>query len=137
MTDVLTRSQRSYCMSKIRGKNTEPELRLRRELWHRGLRYRLHYRLLGKPDLVFLGPKVVVFIDGCFWHKCPDHFRWPTSRPEFWREKIGANVMRDQRVTKALNEEGWKVLRFWEHQIQGDLRTVVEEIYGVVAPRRR
>lgn len=124
-------------MSRIRGRDTTPELRLRRELWHRGLRYRLHYELPGRPDLVFVGPRVTVFIDGCFWHMCPEHFRWPASRPEFWRKKIQANVARDQRVNAELEEAGWKVLRFWEHEVRNNTSSVADSVYAVVERRKR
>jgi DNA mismatch endonuclease, patch repair protein len=131
MTDVLTEEQRRLNMSRIRARDTVPELRLRRALFKKGVRgYRLSYDLLGKPDLVFIRKKVAVFIDGCFWHKCPDHFVRPETRTEFWMNKIDGNVRRDDSVNVKLKEAGWRVLRFWEHEIRENPEKVVLTIAG-------
>ncbi len=112
---VMTRSEQ---MSRIGPKDTAPELLLRSELWRRGYRYRLHHRVLGcRPDLVFVGARVVVFVDGCFWHGCPDDYSRPGTRQEFWAEKLRTNVARDSRQTLVLEEAGWRVIRVWEHQV--------------------
>lgn len=126
--DVMTPTQRSVCMSRIRGKNTKPELLLRRALWGRGARYRLHYKLSGRPDIVFVGKRIVVFVDGCFWHGCPEHGSSPKTNADFWRNKIHGNMERDARITEKLRMEGWTVLRFWEHEVHGDLEGVVSKI---------
>jgi DNA mismatch endonuclease (patch repair protein) len=119
MTDVLTEEQRSFNMSRIRARDTGPELRLRKALFKAGVRgYRLRYRLMGKPDLVFIRKRLAVFIDGCFWHKCPVHFVRPETRTGFWMNKIEGNVARDENVNAKLKEAGWRVLRFWEHEIR-------------------
>ncbi|GAG33124.1 unnamed protein product, partial [marine sediment metagenome] len=103
MTDVHTPEQRKYNMSQIRGKNTKPEVKLRKYLFSKGIRgYRLYYKLLGKPDLVFTKQKIVVFVDGCFWHKCPKCFIQPENNKEFWKKKIKGNVERDKKVNKLL-----------------------------------
>ena len=129
MTDVLTPEQRKRNMSRIRGKNTSPEMKLRKMLWESGLRgYRVHYKLPGKPDIVFTRKKVVVFVDGCFWHKCPVCFRPPETNAEFWNEKLQKNVERDLRVTQELETLGWVVLRFWEHEIKKTPEDVVKRI---------
>ena len=129
MTDVLTPEQRKRNMSRIRGKNTSPELKLRKMLWESGIRgYRVHYKLPGKPDIVFTRKKVVVFVDGCFWHKCPVCFRPPETNAEFWNEKLQKNVERDLRVTQELETLGWVVLRFWEHEIKKTPEDVVKRI---------
>jgi len=133
MTDVLTEEQRRLNMSRIRGKNTGPELKLRKLLWASGVRgYRIHYNLPGKPDIVFTKKKIVIFIDGCFWHKCPICFQEPGTRNEFWMKKINANVKRDEGNVQKLNNEGWTVLRFWEHEVRKDpekvLRIILEFI---------
>ena len=129
MTDVLTPEQRKRNMSRIRGKNTSPELKLRTMRWESGIRgYRVHYKLLGKPDIVFTRKKVVVFVDGCFWHKCPVCFRPPETNAEFWNEKLQKNVERDLRVTQELETLGWVVLRFWEHEIKKTPEDVVKRI---------
>lgn len=129
MTDVLTPEQRKRNMSRIRGKNTSPELKLRKMLWESGIRgYRVHYKLPGKPDIVFTRKKVVVFVDGCFWHKCPVCFRPPETNAEFWDEKLQKNVERDLKVTKELEDLGWTVLRFWEHEVKKTPEDVVARI---------
>jgi len=117
MPDVLTKEQRSYNMSRIRGKNTQAELNLRRLLRLKGLTgYRLHYKLPGKPDIVFTRKKVAIFIDGCFWHKCPLHFTEPQTNRVFWMKKINVNVRRDVETNRKLVKDGWTVLRFWEYE---------------------
>lgn len=118
MADVLTTRQRSYCMSRIKGKDTQPEIILRKALSSAGLKgYRLHSKLPGKPDIVFLKKRIAIFIDGCFWHKCPSCFVKPGTNKKFWKEKIDSNVKRDKTVTAELRGSGWKVLRIWEHEL--------------------
>lgn len=129
MPDVLTPTQRKYNMSRIRGKNTGPEVKLRKLLWSQGIRgYRLHYNLPGKPDIVFTRKKIAIFIDGCFWHKCPRCFQEPETRKEFWMKKIECNIKRDQKNTKELQDKGWTVLRFWEHDIRKTPDDVLRKI---------
>lgn len=128
-------------MSRIRGTDTGPEMRLRRRLWADGFRYRLQYKTPGgKPDLAFPGPQVAVFVDGCFWHGCPEHYVRPRNRPDFWSQKLRENLSRDRRQTAALETAGWNVCRFWEHQVWVDLDAVVETIQSAlsseVAPPR-
>lgn len=129
MTDVLTPAQRKFNMSRIRGKDTGPEVKIRKMLFVRGIRgYRIHYTLPGKPDIVFVRKKIAVFIDGCFWHKCPFCFQEPETRKEFWMKKIGSNVERDKKNTRQLTEDGWTVLRFWEHEVRKEPENVVRRI---------
>lgn len=121
MADVLTPQQRKLNMSRIRGRDTKPEMLIRRGLHARGLRYRLQDRSLpGRPDLVFPKYRVVVLVHGCFWHghNCP-LFRLPATRTEFWTEKIRANQSRDQRSYKALKAQGWRILIIWECSLKG------------------
>ena len=115
-------------MSRIRGKDTKPELIFRKALWSAGLRYRLKSKLPGRPDLVFPGRKVAVFVDGCFWHQCPEHFQWPKNRPNFWKKKITRTVERDKEVTDQLKKMGWKVLRVWEHELGNNLGEAVKRV---------
>lgn len=110
---------RSWNMSRIRGKNTKPELIVRRLLHAEGFRYRLHAAdLPGRPDIVFRSRKKVIFVHGCFWHQhdgCRNAVM-PKTRTEFWSEKLGKNVSRDQSVLSQLREKGWKALIIWECQ---------------------
>jgi DNA mismatch endonuclease (patch repair protein) len=129
MTDVLTPAQRKLNMSRIRGKDTSPEIRIRKLLFSKCIRgYRVNYKLIGKPDIVFVKKKVAIFIDGCFWHKCPIHFQEPSTRKEFWLEKINRNVERDNLINLKLKEAGWEVIRIWEHKVREDPELVVREI---------
>lgn len=129
MTDVLTPAQRKQNMSRIHGKNTRPEIKIRKILRSKGIRgYRIHHNLPGKPDIVFIKKKIAIFVDGCFWHKCPVCFQEPETRKEFWMKKIGTNVERDLKNTRQLQEEGWTVLHFWEHEIRKTPDNIVEKI---------
>ncbi len=129
MVDVLTKKQRSYNMSMIKGKNTKPELIIRKLLSSNGIRgYRINYKLPGKPDIVFTKYKLAIFIDGCFWHKCPKCFIEPDKNKEFWKNKINGNVKRDKKVNRVLKKDGWKVLRFREHLLRKDPDQVYRRI---------
>jgi len=129
MTDVHTKKQRSYNMSKIKSKNTKYEIILRKKLWAEGIRnYRLHKKLPGTPDITFTNSKLVIFVDGCFWHKCPKCFKKPSTNINFWNKKINSNVERDKKVNRILKENGWKVLRFWEHDIKKDVNRCIRTI---------
>lgn len=108
-------------MAGIRGKNTRPELIVRRGLHALGFRFRLHDRTLpGQPDMVLPRWRAVIFVHGCFWHAhdCP-LFRWPGTRQDFWREKIGRNRERDAESEAALDRAGWRVLKIWECSMKG------------------
>lgn len=119
MADVLTKKQRSYCMSQIKGKDTQPEIILRKALLSAGLKgCRLHYKLPGKPDIVFPKKKITLFIDGCFWHKCPKCFIKPETNKSFWNKKIDSNVKRDGIVNSELKRKGWEIIRIWEHELR-------------------
>lgn len=127
---------RSEQMARIRGQDTAPEKRLRSMLWARGLRYRLHAKTpAGRPDIVFVGARTAIFIDGCFWHGCPIHYVRPRSRDEFWAQKLAANVERDRRQTLLLERGGWTVLRIWEHQVVEELEKVCSEIEDALRGR--
>ncbi len=119
---VLTRSEN---MSRIRGKNTKPEMTVRRALWKTGLRYRLHdKRLPGSPDLVFPGKRIVVFVHGCFWH-CHEgcrNFRIPKTRTEWWSAKLARNKARDTNVCAQLEAMGWAAIVIWECEVTNSKR---------------
>lgn len=115
-------------MAGIRGKDTRPEMIVRRGLHARGFRFRLHDRRLpGSPDLVFAGRRAAIFVHGCFWHghDCP-LFRLPTTRQEFWRAKIEGNMARDSAAETALVADGWRVLTIWECALKGRGRLPLE-----------
>ena len=121
MTDVVDPATRSQMMSGIRGKDTKPELLIRKALFRKGFRYKLHDKSLpGKPDLVFPKYNAVIFIHGCFWHGHDCHlFKWPSTRKEFWETKINRNKEVDTRNYKALKDDGWLILTIWECAIKG------------------
>lgn len=137
MVDVLSKSQRSYCMSRIRGKDTSPELMLRHAIWALGLRYRLNRRIgRRRVDLVFPGARVAVFVDGCFWHQCPLHGVMPKANRAFWKKKLDQNVKRDIATSEELKREGWFVIRFWEHEIDASVESCAQKVHRVVLTRR-
>ena len=117
MADVFTKKERSRVMSKVRSKDTRPEMAVRRLVHSSGYRYRLHRKdLPGKPDLVFPRHEKVIFVHGCFWHGhrgCPRAAR-PTSNMDFWNEKLDKNMERDRRNKQKLRRQGWEVLVIWE-----------------------
>lgn len=119
-------------MARIRSADTTPELRLRAILWAAGLRYRLRPRLPGTPDIAFLGPRVAVFVDGCFWHGCPEHYRAPATNPGYWAEKLRRNRNRDVDVDEKLSRLGWRVLRIWEHDVSDASEAKVQGIRGLL-----
>ena len=109
-------------MSRIKSSNTKLEKEFRKYIWSRNLRgYRIKTKILGKPDLYFPKQRIAVFIDGCFWHKCPDHFISPKSRNKYWDKKIENNAKRDKNVTFELNNQEIKTLRFWEHKLEDNI----------------
>ncbi len=128
MADIMTPEQRSRLMSRVRGRDTGLEMKLRKALWATGARYRLNLRLPGRPDICFPGAHVAVFVDGCFWHGCPVHGTWPATNPTFWRNKIENNIRRDRKVDSELRDSGWTVLRFWEHEVKADIPVVVSRV---------
>lgn len=138
MADVLSPEQRKLNMSRIRAKNTGPEVKLRKMLSAEGIRgYRIHYKLPGKPDIVFTKKKIVIFIDGCFWHKCPVCFKVPETRKDFWMKKIQSNIDRDKKVNEQLKDGGWTILRFWEHDIRKKPDAIVQKIAEMTGKSRK
>lgn len=136
MADVHTKEQRSFNMSKVRSTNTKPEVKLRKALFAKGFRYTLHNKKLpGKPDIVLRKYKIVIQVNGCFWHgheNCK-YFTIPETRTEFWREKITATVERDKINNQKLKDLGWYVITVWECELRSDkfektLLKIVEQI---------
>ena len=116
MTDVLTRKQRSFNMSRIKGKGTKPEIKIKDFLKSRKFIYQP--KTYGNPDFINFDNRIVIFIDGCFWHKCPKHFIRPASNILFWKNKINENARRDMEIKKNYLNSEWKVIRVWEHEIK-------------------
>lgn len=122
-------------MKRMGRKDTAPELALRHALTARRLRYRLHRRdLPGTPDIAFVGARVAVFVDGCFWHACPEHAVMPKANREWWKEKLDANRARDARKDRALVDAGWLPVHVWEHE---DPDLIADRLVALVASRVR
>ena len=131
MADSLAKERRSWNMSRIRGRNTGPELRLRSLLHRAGFRFRLHAKQLpGSPDVVLPKYRTAIFVHGCFWHRHPGcrNATMPSTRREFWQEKFDANVSRDARNQAALEAAGWTVLTIWECELKADAEGVVRRL---------
>jgi DNA mismatch endonuclease (patch repair protein) len=141
VADVHTLQQRSFNMSRIAGRNTAPEMRVRRILHALGFRYRLHRRdLPGKPDLVFPGARAILFVHGCFWHmhRCKYGKPVPATNVSFWAEKRRGNVERDKRSRKALRDDGWQVFEVWECHTRDEdaLRAKLEPLIAALRSTR-
>jgi DNA mismatch endonuclease (patch repair protein) len=129
-------------MQANRRRDTRPELLLRSALHSRGLRFRVDFPLVAegvrtRPDIVFPRARVAVFVDGCFWHGCPEHSRVPRSNSAYWAPKLAANISRDKRANKALAEAGWAVLRIWEHEAAPTAADRVEMLVRPAATRSK
>jgi DNA mismatch endonuclease, patch repair protein len=127
----------SQRMSRARREDTGPERALRSELHKRGLRFRIHRPLAFDPrrkvDIAFPAARVAVFVDGCFWHVCPEHATYPKANAEFWRAKLARNQERDRETDARLTSSGWEVLRVWEHE---DVTVAADRIEAAVRDRR-
>lgn len=132
MTDNLTKKQRSYCMSRVKNKDTDIEMSVRSELHKRGYRFRKHVKELpGTPDIVFRKARLVVFIDGDFWHG----YRFPLWRhkvSKFWRNKIDTNRERDKKNHNRLRKMGWRYIRLWQHEIKNNFQKSINRIIGKI-----
>ena len=129
--DIWTEKKRSEVMSRIRSVDTKPERIVRRLLTEMGYRYRLNVKTLsGRPDIVLKKYNALIFVHGCFWHLCPHcgEGRIPTTRREYWEEKLINNKRRDQRNTRKLRREGWRVLRLWECDVEKKPEKVVRKL---------
>ena len=126
-------------MAKVRQKGTGAEVALRRELYRRGMRYRVDYEVMKKPrrvaDVAFPGLKIAIFVDGCFWHGCPEHATWPKQNAEFWRQKIEANRIRDADTNSRLLDIDWTVMRFWEHESPSEAAETVAEMVALAGSK--
>ncbi len=134
--DIWSPAKRSEVMSRIRGEDTGPEISLRRALYSMGLRYRVHPSdLPGRPDIVFSRARVAVFVHGCFWHGCPQHYSAPISRRGFWKRKLTDNRRRDSRHRTTLQRKGWRVIEIWEHEVDSDPAACAKRVIEIVKGR--
>ncbi len=127
MTDVFTKEKRSQVMSRIRGRgNKNTEIALARRLRSNNIKgWRRHQTLAGRPDFVFRKQRVAIFVDGCFWHSCPKHNTKPKNNETFWTLKLAGNKARDLAVNRLLRNNGWTVLRIWEHELSAKKKMAV------------
>jgi DNA mismatch endonuclease (patch repair protein) len=143
VADIVEKAKRSEMMSRIQGKDTIPEITIRRELHRRGFRFRLHDRRLpGKPDIVLPKYQAAIQVNGCFWHGHDCHLmKWPSTRPEFWRKKILGNADRDAKNIAACADLGWRVLVVWECALKGKRRkepdAAINEIVSWLLSKRQ
>lgn len=135
MPDIVDPQTRSRMMSGIRGKDTKPELAIRRGLHARGFRFRLHADSVpGNPDLVLPRYKAAIFVNGCFWHHHDCHlFKMPSTRTDFWSDKIARNVKRDAVVREQLAAQGWRFLVVWECALKGRTRLALDDVLDRIA----
>ena len=132
MVDKITPEQRRKNMQAIKSKSKMEDL-VAKALWKRNIRYRRNVKtLFGKPDIAIKKYKLVIFIDSCFWHSCPLHRTTPKSNVEFWEKKLSSNRARDIEVNSFYKENGWHIVRIWEHEIKVNLDLVVEEIINII-----
>lgn len=139
--DTLSKESRRKNMQAIKGKETKLETRVSHALWYKGIRFRKNVRgLYGNPDIAIRKHKVAIFIDSCFWHACPLHCHVPETNREFWLAKLERNKQRDQEVTDHYHQNGWRVLRVWEHDLKhnfcGEIQRIVDCIHLAKQPRK-
>jgi len=133
--DNLTVEQRKKNMQNIRSKNTKPEIILRKQLWKRGLRYRIHgNKIIGKPDIYIKGKKIAIFVDSDFWHGklYQEGKAVPKSNQDYWIPKLERNIKRDKEVNKALLSAGWTVIRCWESNLKKNTDHCLDEIVKII-----
>jgi DNA mismatch endonuclease (patch repair protein) len=128
MVDNLTEEQRSRTMSRIRSKWTMQEKRIHRYLKKAKVKHNMHPHISGNPDIILPEKKIAVFLHGCFWHKCPKHYKAPKTHKNYWLPKIERNVERDKNNSRILKKEGWRVVRIWEHEIKHNLEQSVKKL---------
>ena len=138
MTDNLTKEQRHKNMTHIRSTNTKIETDVAKALWKLGFRFRKNVKTLpGKPDIAIQKYKIVIFLDSCFWHKCPEHFKKPKSNLEYWEPKIKRNIERDAEINQYYEDNNWHILRIWEHDIKKKpFKNTIEKIKNFIESYR-
>lgn len=126
MADTLTKKQRSFCMSKIKSKNTSYEILLKKYL--RGTGFRFQQKIIGSPDFINKDKKIAIFLDGCFWHGCPKCYKAPKSNKKYWGDKIKTNISRDKKNNQALRKGGYKIIRVWSHELKNKIPNKIKEL---------
>jgi len=130
MVDNVSKKQRSETMSKIKSKWTNPERKFHNYLKSYKIKHKMYPKIVGNPDVFLAEENAVVFIQGCFWHKCPKHYRQPHSDKKYWLEKIKRNIARDKQSHKFLRQQGFKVLIIWEHELK-DIERIINKIKSI------
>ena len=134
MADRVSMETRSRIMASIRGRNTKPEIAVRKILWGHGFRYRIHDRtVLGTPDISNKRRGFAIFVDGCFWHGCPKCYKEPETNRDFWRDKISRNKKRRKEVRKGLERQGVRVIEIWEHDA-ADPESIMKAVGSGIGP---
>ena len=118
MADNLTEEQRKKCMCSIKSKWTTQESKIHNFLKGNKIKHKMHPKIKGSPDIIIPNKKIAIFLQGCFWHKCPIHYKEPKSKKRYWVGKIKRNVLRDRNNVKLLKKQGWKVVIIWEHDLK-------------------
>lgn len=130
----------SRVMSSNKAKNSKPEIMLRKSLWAEGIRgYRLHSKTLpGKPDIAFPAKHIAIFVNGCFWHRCPHcNYDLPKHNSNFWKEKFKKNIERDKKKVMALEELGWHTITIWECEVRSDIQKYIERIKKLIYGKKK
>jgi DNA mismatch endonuclease (patch repair protein) len=138
MTDTVSETKRSEVMRAVRSKDSVMEIHFRKALWKAGYRYKKNARdYFGKPDLALRRHKVVIFLDSCFWHGCEEHCRIPATRRHYWIPKIQRNKQRDIEVNQHYQNNGWHVVRIWEHEMTKSCDDMVTRLIHFLTDRRQ
>jgi len=133
MSDTFTPEKRSDIMRQVKSKNSKIEQKVRSALWRLGYRFIKHDpNLPGKPDVIFRGANLVIFIDSCFWHGCSKHCRMPISNSDYWENKINRNIKRDKEVNEKYRNNKWQSVRIWEHTIKQDFDNLILELQSII-----
>ncbi len=133
MGDTVSKKKRSEIMSAVKSKDTKMEIAFRKLIWREGFRYSKNSsKYFGKPDIVLKKYKTAIFLDSCFWHGCKKHCRIPETRKKYWTEKIKRNKERDTEVIHHYRKIGWKLFRFWEHEISKNIDKIISKISKIL-----
>ncbi|HDR4914390.1 TPA: very short patch repair endonuclease [Bacillus cereus] len=131
MADKITREQRTQNMKAIKSQSNL-ENSVSKAIWNKGFRFRKNSKLFGKPDIAIKKYKVVIFIDSCFWHVCPEHGNIPKSNQDYWSKKLARNQERDKEVNDCYRQSGWHILRIWEHELKKNFDETIEKIISFI-----